>query len=148
MCTFQRARSASPLTVACFLAATLAPFGSATSGPAIAQPEYAASAPSRDIARQPDESPSLSELRERLDASDQVAALHALHMALNNTADGGTFIWQKTNRELKGVIKPTTAFRNAHGQVCRHVIYALALGRYRKQIEFVACREAGDRWRL
>jgi surface antigen len=148
MRTFQGAHSAPTLAAACFLAASIIPAGPVMSGPAIASPEPAASAPSHNVSRRPDDSLSLPELQARLDNSDQVAVLHALHMALNNTADGGTFIWQKTDRDLKGVIKPTSAFRNAHGQVCRHVIYAIALGRYRKQIEFVACREAGDRWRL
>lgn len=147
MRTFQGARRAPTLAAACFMAASI-PFGSAFPGPAIAPTGHTAPAPSHGIARQSDESPSLSELRTRLDPSDKFAALHALHMALNNTADGGTFVWQKTNRDLKGVIKPTSAFRNSYGQVCRHVIYAISLGRYRKQIELVACREAGDRWRL
>lgn len=91
---------------------------------------------------------SLSELKAKLDRSDQVAALHALHLALNHTADGDTFVWNKRDRILKGVIRPTAAFRNADGLICRHVIYALALGRYRKQIELVACREGDGRWRL
>jgi surface antigen len=91
---------------------------------------------------------SFRELQARLDQSDQIAALYALHMALNQVADGGTFVWSKRSRALRGIIRPTSVFRNADGQICRHVIYALSLGRYRKQIELVACREAGGRWRL
>ena len=90
----------------------------------------------------------LAELRARLDNSDRLAALHALQMALNQVGDGSTFLWKKEDRNLMGIIKPTAAFRNAAGQVCRHVIYAISLGDYRKQIEIVACREAGGRWRL
>lgn len=92
--------------------------------------------------------PTFAELQARLDKGDQIAALHALQMALNQVGDGTTFQWKKNNRDLKGIIKPTTAFRNSYGQICRHVVYALSLGKYRKQIEFVACREAGGRWRL
>ncbi len=101
-----------------------------------------------ELSRQKAGSPTFAELQAKLDSSDQVAVLHALQMALNNTGDGGTFLWKKNKRDLKGIIRPTTAFRNAYGQVCRHVIYGLSLGRYRKQIELVACREAGGRWRL
>lgn len=90
----------------------------------------------------------LEELQAKLGTSDQVAALQALQSALNQVGDGGTYIWKKHDTRLKGIIKPTTAFRNAHGQVCRHVIYALSIGDYRKQIEIIACREAGGRWRL
>lgn len=148
MRTFPGARSAPLLAAALFLAAIPAQAGSAIAASGLAGPQRPNPPPSHKVAREPAESLSLPELRARLDRSDRVAALHALHMALNNTADGGTFIWKKDDRGLKGVIKPTNAFRNAYGQVCRHVIYAISLGRYRKQIEFVACREAGDRWRL
>lgn len=148
MRTFQGARLAQLLAAACFLAAILLQSGPAMSEPAARERDHAASTSSHQLTRRPDEPLSLPELRARLDGSDKVAALHALHMALNRTADGGKFIWRKNNRDLKGVIKPTSAFRNAHGQICRHVVYAIALGRYRKQIELVACREAGGRWRL
>lgn len=92
--------------------------------------------------------PTFEQLRAQLDRSDRIAALTALQMALDQVGDGGTFYWRKPDRNLKGIIKPTAAFRNADGRVCRHVIYALSLGAYRKQIEIVACREAGGRWRL
>ena len=90
----------------------------------------------------------LAELRSKLDSRDQVVALRALHMALSQVPDGGTFVWRKKSRSLKGMIKPTKAFRNADGQVCRHVIYALVLGRYTKQIEGIACRQNDGRWQL
>ena len=91
---------------------------------------------------------SLSSLRARLDHTDQLIAMRALHMALSQVPDGGTFVWRKRSRSLKGLIKPTKAFRNAQGQVCRHLIYALSLGRYMKQIEGIACRGADGRWQL
>lgn len=148
MLTFQGARSAPLILVACTLAALPCAAGIAAAASETAETRSASPKAPYAVARQSEESLSLPELRARLDESDRVAALHALNMALNRTADGATFIWQKNNRNLKGVIKPTSAFRNAHGQVCRHVIYAISLGRYRKQIELVACREAGGRWRL
>lgn len=92
--------------------------------------------------------PSLARLRSRLGHVDQLVALRALHLALSQVPDGGTFVWQKRSRSLKGLIKPTRAFRNADGQVCRHVIYALSLGRYLKQIEGIACRQDDGRWHL
>lgn len=104
--------------------------------------------PAREVAHPSNTRPSNREFQISLDRGDRIAALHALQMALNQVGDGGTFLWKKNNRDLRGVIKPTSAFRNAHGQVCRHVIYALSLRGHRKQIEIVACREAGGRWRL
>ncbi|GBE42234.1 MAG TPA: hypothetical protein ENH05_03655 [Rhizobiales bacterium] len=90
----------------------------------------------------------LADLRSRLDYKDRVVAMRALQLALSQVPDGGTFVWQKKSRSLKGLIKPTRAFRNADGQLCRHVIYALALGRYTKQIEGIACRLENGRWQL
>lgn len=91
---------------------------------------------------------SFMQLRARLEYHDQIVALRALHMALSRVPDGGTFVWRKKSRSLKGFIQPTKAFRNAEGQVCRHLIYALTLGRYIKQIEGIACRQDDGRWRL
>lgn len=90
----------------------------------------------------------LAELRSKLDQKDHIVAMRALHLALSQVPDGGTFIWQKKSRSLKGLIKPTRAFRNANGQLCRHVIYALVLGRYTKQIEGIACRLENGSWQL
>jgi len=90
----------------------------------------------------------LADLRSKLDSRDHAVAMRALHLALSRVPDGGTFVWQKKNHALKGVIKPTKAFRDAQGRVCRHVIYTLALGRYIKQIEGIACRHEDGRWQL
>lgn len=91
---------------------------------------------------------SLAKLRSQLDYKDQLIAMRALHLALTQVPDGGSFVWRKSSRSLKGLIKPTRAFRNADGQVCRHVIYALSLGRYIKQIEGIACRTNDGSWYL
>ncbi|MHA1166017.1 MAG: hypothetical protein ACTSP0_10630 [Alphaproteobacteria bacterium] len=90
----------------------------------------------------------LAELRSRLDQKDHIVAMRALHLALTQVEDGGTFMWQKRSRSLKGMIKPSKAFRNTDGRVCRHVIYALSLGRYLKQIEGIACRQNDGSWQL
>jgi hypothetical protein len=90
----------------------------------------------------------LTELRSKLNQKDQLVALRALHLALTRVPDGGTFLWQRKSRSLRGAIKPSKAFRNADGQICRHVIYAMALGRYVKQIEGIACRRDDGSWQL
>lgn len=98
----------------------------------------------------PEQNPSrsLAELRSNLDRTDQMVALRALHLALSQVPDGGTFVWRKKSRSLKGMIRPSKAFRNADGNICRHIIYALVLGRYTKQIEGIACRQEDGRWQL
>ncbi|RMF04248.1 MAG: hypothetical protein D6773_06670 [Alphaproteobacteria bacterium] len=148
MRTFQRAGAARRQLTAGLLAAAIIPWSGT---PLLSAPDLQ-KAETAPIVPLPTRSPmvmhSFQELRARLDKGDKITALHALQLALNQVGDGAVFTWTKNSKGLKGIIKPTAAFRNADGQICRHVIYALALGPYRKQIEFIACREAAGRWRL
>jgi surface antigen len=89
---------------------------------------------------------SLAELKARLDSSDRAVALEALQMALEELGDGVTLVWRRPERELVGRIKPTSAFRDDEGRICRHVVYTLELGSYERQIEGVACREDDGIW--
>jgi surface antigen len=91
---------------------------------------------------------SFGELKARLDKSDRLAAMQALEVALSELGDGMTLVWQRPARALSGRIKPVSAFRDDQGRVCRHVLYALELGAYRRQIEGVACRETDGSWSL
>ncbi len=86
--------------------------------------------------------------RARLDGSDRIAALKALELALSELGDGVTLVWRRPERDLVGRIRPVSAFRDEKGRVCRHVVYALALGTYQRQIEGVACREPDGSWSL
>lgn len=95
-----------------------------------------------------EQAPTFAELRSRLDQDDRRTALRALHIALNEVGDGAAFVWRKSSRELQGVIKPLSAFRDADGRICRHLTYALSLGQYRKEIEAIACREADGNWMM
>lgn len=146
---FHRAR-ALPLATFLFAATTLGNFSpsalaaptSETAGQAGLTATATPPAPVQNPVRR------LAELRSKLDGKDQIIAMRALHLALSQVPDGGTFVWRKESRSLKGMIKPSNAFRNASGQICRHVIYALVLGRYTKQIEGIACRQDDGRWQL
>ena len=90
----------------------------------------------------------LGRLKARLDGSDRVAAIRALQLALSELGDGVTLVWRRPERDLVGRIKPVSAFRDVKGRVCRHVVYALALGTYQRQIEGIACREPDGSWAL
>jgi surface antigen len=92
--------------------------------------------------------PTLAELRSKLDASDRTIALQALELALTELGDGTTLTWKRPTRELAGAVRPLSAFRDDAGRVCRHVLYVLTLGPYRKQVEGIACRDAGGHWSL
>ena len=87
-------------------------------------------------------------LRSRLNDGDRLAALRALHYALQEVPDGTTFVWRRKKSPLKGFVRPTAAFRNADGLVCRHIIYGLAVASYVKRIEGIACRDRDGVWAI
>jgi surface antigen len=89
-----------------------------------------------------------AELRARLDGTDRAVALNALQVALTELGDGATLIWKRPSRELTGVIKPVSAFRDDEGRVCRHLTYSLSLGTFARAIEGIACREPSGAWSL
>ena len=96
----------------------------------------------------PESPATLAELRAKLDASDRAVALKALDLALTELGDGTTLLWKRPTRQLAGAVKPVSVFRDDSGRVCRHVIYALTLGPYNKQVEGIACRDAAGHWSL
>ena len=89
-----------------------------------------------------------AELRARLDGTDRAVALNALQVALTELGDGATLIWKRPSRELTGVIKPVSAFRDDEGRVCRHLTYSLSLGTFVHEVEGTACREPSGTWSL
>ena len=88
------------------------------------------------------------ELRAVLSDDDRQVALSALHIALNQLSDGAAFVWRSKARSLTGVIRPTMAFRDDEGRVCRHIVYTVALGRFQKHVEGIACRGLNGGWIL
>jgi len=88
------------------------------------------------------------QLRANLGEGDREVALRALHIALDELSDGAAFVWRSKAHGITGVIRPTMAFRDDEGRVCRHLVYSVALGRFQKRIEGVACRSLNGRWML
>jgi surface antigen len=110
------------------------------------EPEYTGSVViDAESAKQP---ATFTELRAKLDSNDRTVALNALQVALTRLGDGAQFVWQRPSRELTGVIKPVSAFRNDEGRVCRHLTYSLSLGTYVREVEGTACREPNGAWSL
>jgi hypothetical protein len=67
-------------------------------------------------------------------------------VALTELGDGATLVWQRPSRELTGVIKPVSAFRDEEGSVCRHLTHSLSLGTFVREVEGIVCPRA--RWHL
>ncbi len=83
-----------------------------------------------------------------LDASDEVAALSSVQHALTQTGDGSAYVWHRRNGRMSGIVKPTSSFKNASGDVCRHIIVMLTTGNKTRKTEGVACRQLNGVWNL
>lgn len=83
-----------------------------------------------------------------LDRQDHVAALEAVHLALSDTEDGGSYIWRGMSGRVSGVIQPTSTFRDGRGLMCRHLIMLLTAAERSRRAEGIACRAAGGLWTL
>jgi len=92
--------------------------------------------------------PKFAELKTRLDASDEIATLHALQVALSEVGDGATYVWHRRNGKLSGSFQPTTSFKDAGGRVCRHIRIMLASGNFSRTAEGIACRLGDGSWQL
>jgi hypothetical protein len=93
--------------------------------------------------------PKFAELdRRALDESDEVAALESIQVGLSRMDDGTPFVWKRANGRLSGIVRPTSSFRNAKGNLCRHVVILLTTGFKTSTAEGVACRAANRRWVL
>ena len=88
------------------------------------------------------------DLRATLDDNDEIATLDAIHVALSEVGDGGTYVWQRLHGRLSGAFQPTQSFKDSSGNVCRHLIIMLASGRHTQRTEGIACRLATGRWQL
>jgi len=118
----------------------------AEEGASLLAPQVTASLPQPSAA--PSSPGTIAELRAKLDDSDRAVALMALNLALTVLGVGTTLLWKRPTRHLAGAVKPVSVFRDDQGRVCRHVIYALTLGDYAKQVEGIACRAADGHWSL
>jgi surface antigen len=90
----------------------------------------------------------LADQSPRLDASDEIAALDAIGLALREVADGSSFVWHRHHGRLSGVVQPTASFKDAAGRVCRHIVVVLTTGARTGRAEGIACRLADGHWQL
>jgi hypothetical protein len=97
--------------------------------------------------------PKFAELTPRVDAarfdeSDEFAALESVQFALTEVGDGATYVWHRAHGRLSGVVQPTSSFKDAAGNVCRHIVVMLTSGANSKKTEGIACRLASGIWQL
>jgi surface antigen len=86
--------------------------------------------------------------RTPLDIHDEVAALDAVRIALNEVGDGGSYVWQRHHGRLSGVVQPTGSFKDQSGLPCRHIVMMLTSTILSKKTEGIACRLPNGNWQL
>jgi surface antigen len=85
-------------------------------------------------------------LSAKLTDDDPVALLEAMRYALDEVADGATYLWHRVDAPLKGAVRPIASFRNESGAVCRRLSVTLTFEAATRWTDAVACREDGGRW--
>ncbi len=139
---------ATVLTGFFMVAAVLLGAGDAFAGRAGSSASRAGTTASSAEAERVATEPTSKDLKSTLDGADEIATLAAVQYALTEVGDGFTFVWYRSNGKLSGVFEPTSSFRDASGQICRHLRVALTSGLVTRKTQGVACRSAGGRWLL
>jgi surface antigen len=85
-------------------------------------------------------------LSAKLTADDPVALLEAMRYALDEVADGATYVWHRVDGPLQGAVRPIASFRDDTGAVCRRLSVTLSFENISRWTDAVACRAAGGRW--
>ncbi len=86
--------------------------------------------------------------RPMLDENDEIAALETIQLALSELGDGASYVWHRRHGQFSGIVQPTASFKDAAGNVCRHVVLVLSTPQVSRKAEGIACRLPDGRWRL
>jgi hypothetical protein len=101
-----------------------------------------------EISREPPPVRDLPDIPATIDEGDAAAVLEGIQTALNEVADGSTYVWHRRDGRLSGMAQPTSSFKDTTGQPCRHLIVMLNTLQKSRKVEGIACRAADLRWQL
>jgi surface antigen len=101
-----------------------------------------------DSAGKSSSKPKFAGLQTPLDASDELAVLESVQLALTQVADGSSYVWHRSHGRLSGIVRPTASFKDHRGHVCRHILVVLNSTDETKKTEAIACRLAAGGWEL
>jgi len=85
-------------------------------------------------------------LSAKLTPDDPVALLEAMRYALDEVADGATYVWRRVDAPLQGAVRPVASFLDDSGAVCRRISVTLTFEGASRWTDAVACREKSGRW--
>jgi surface antigen len=92
--------------------------------------------------------PKFAGIQAPLDASDEMAVLESVQLALTQVADGSSYVWHRSHGRLSGIVRPTASFKDHRGHVCRHILVVLSASAETKKTEAIACRLETGGWEL
>jgi hypothetical protein len=94
--------------------------------------------------------PKLADARPELnlEPADEIGALEAVSVALDETGDGASYVWHGPHGRLSAVVQPTSSFRARDGRICRHLHILLNSGETTRKAEGIACRNGLGIWSL
>lgn len=129
------------LVAAIFVSADFAHASDAKSAPApsCSCPESAGKSSSK---------PKFAAIQAPLDASDELAVLESVQLALTQVADGSSYVWHRSHGRLSGIVRPTASFKDHRGHVCRHILVVLNGTGETTKTEAIACRLETGGWEL
>ncbi len=118
----------------------------ANAADAVAGPAPSCSCP--DLAGKSSSKPKFAGIQLPLDASDEIAVLESVQLALTQVADGSSYVWHRSHGRLSGIVRPTASFKDHRGHVCRHILVVLNGTGETKKTEAIACRLETGGWEL
>jgi hypothetical protein len=101
-----------------------------------------------EVSRTPPPVRDLPGISAAIDESDAATALDAIRITLSEVSDGGSYVWHRHDGRLSGMAQPTSSFKDASGQACRHLIVVLNTPDRSRKVEGIACQMADRRWQL
>ena len=134
------------LVAAIFVSADFAQAGETMATGVKAAPAPGCSYP--DSAGKSSSKPKFAGILTPLDASDEMAVLESVQLALTQVADGSSYVWHRSHGRLSGIVRPTASFKDHRGHVCRHILVVLNGTDETKKTEAIACRLETGGWEL
>jgi surface antigen len=83
-----------------------------------------------------------------LDDRDRAATLESIRFALDEVADGASYVWRRTHGRLSGVVHIASSFKGERNSVCRKAVVVLASIARTARTDVTACRAVTRRWTI
>jgi len=84
----------------------------------------------------------------KFDIADRIATLTAVATALDEVADGATYVWYRRTGRLSGLFKPIRSYTDDSGRICRVIQLTLTARHMTESRVGRACHDRDGGWSL